>query len=132
MKKFRVPAALLLLAAILILSCSVGRRPFRDLDPGSIAAASVQLMPPDRTLPVPDTAELAGLLQAQVIYRRDNSYKEYAGQAVLFTLELTDGTTRQVMAYNPFLVIDGVGYRCKYEPCEALNQYANDLLRNAS
>ena len=127
MKKFRVPAALLLLAAILILSCSVGRRPFRDLDPGSIAAASVQLMPPDRTLPVPDTAELAGLLQAQVIYRRDNSYNEYAGQAVLFTLELTDGTTRQVTAYNPFLIIDSRGWRTAYGPCEALNAFGNRL-----
>ncbi|MBP3485697.1 MAG: hypothetical protein J6J81_02560 [Oscillospiraceae bacterium] len=131
MEKLRVPAALLLLLTILVLSCSVGRRPFRDLDPGSIAAASVQLMPPDRTLPVPDTGELAKLLQSQVIYRRDGSYTEYAGQAVIFTLELTDGTTRQVTAYNPFLIIDSVGYRCKYEPCESLNQYANDLLRDA-
>ena len=110
----------------------MGRRPFQDLDPGSIAAASVQLIPPDETLPVPDTGELAKLLQSQVVYRRDNSFTEYAGQAVIFTLEPTDGTTRQVMAYNPFLVIDGVGYRCEYQPCEALNQYANDLLRSAS
>ena len=132
MKKFRVPAALLLLLAILVLSFSVGRRPFRKLAPGDIVSASVQLIPPDRTLPVPDAAELAQLLQEQVVYRRDSSYTTYAGQAVIFTLELADGTTRQVMAYNPFLVIDGVGYRCKYEPCEALNHYANGLLRNAS
>ena len=32
------------------------------------------------------------------------------------------------MEYNPFLVIDGVGYKTKYEPCEALNHYANRLL----
>ncbi|MDY3281031.1 hypothetical protein [Dysosmobacter sp.] len=132
MKKFRVPAALLLLAAILTVACSVGRRPFRHLKPEQIVSASVQLMPPDKTLPVPDTGALAELLQTQVVYRRDNSYTEYAGQAVIFTLELTDGTTRQVMAYNPFLVIDGVGWRCEYQPCEALNQYANDLLRNGS
>ena len=77
-------------------------------------------------------AELAELLQAQVVYRRDGSYTEYDGQAVTFTLELTGGATRQVTAYNPFLIIDGVGYRCKYEPCEALNRYANRLLRDAS
>lgn len=132
MKKLRIPAVLLLLLAILLLTCSVGRRPFQGLDPGSIVSASVRLIPPDETLPVPDTGKLAELLQEQVIYRRDSSYTEYAGQAVIFTLELDDGTTRRVMAYNPFLVVDGVGYRCKYQPCEALNQYANDLLRSAS
>ena len=41
---------------------------------------------------------------------------------------MTDGSTTDVMAYNPFLVIDGVGYRTKYEPCEALSRYANQLL----
>ena len=132
MKKLRIPAALLLLLAILLLTCSVGRRPFRGLDPSSIVSASVRLIPPDETLPVPDTGKLAELLREQVIYRRDSSYTEYAGQAVIFTLELTDGTARQVMAYNPFLIIDGVGYRCEYQPCEALNQYGNDLLRSAS
>ena len=132
MKKLRIPAALLLLLAVLALSISVGRRPFRTLDPDSIVSASVQLTPPGETLPVPDTAELAELLQAQVVYRRDGSYTEYDGQAVTFTLELTGGATRQVTAYNPFLIIDGVGYRCKYEPCEALNRYGNSLLRGAS
>ena len=30
--------------------------------------------------------------------------------------------------YNPFIIIDGIGYKCKYEPCEALNHYANELM----
>lgn len=34
---------------------------------------------------------------------------------------MADGTQTEVMVYNPFLVIDGVGYKTKYEPCEALN-----------
>ena len=93
MKKLRIPAALLLLLAVLALSISVGRRPFRTLDPDSIVSASVQLTPPGETLPVPDTAELAELLQAQVVYRRDGSYTEYDGQAVTFTLELTGGAS---------------------------------------
>ena len=41
---------------------------------------------------------------------------------------MTDGTQTSIMAYNPFLVIDGIGYKTKYEPCEALNSYANRLL----
>ena len=34
-----------------------------------------------------------------------------------------DGTQTDIMAYNPFIVIDGIGYKTKYEPCEALNSY---------
>jgi hypothetical protein len=33
----------------------------------------------------------------------------------------------QITAFYPFVIIDGVGYKCKYEPCEALNNYANEL-----
>ena len=47
----------------------------------------------------------------------NNSYTEYAGQGVIFTLTMEDGTQTEIMAYNPFLVIDGVGYKTKYEPC---------------
>lgn len=72
--------------------------------------------------------ELVEYLKDVVIYKKDNSYTEYAGQGVTFTLTMSDGTQTQIMAYNPFLVIDGVGYRTKYEPCEALNNYANRLL----
>ena len=48
---------------------------------------------------------------------------------MVFDVTLRDGSTTQVVAYNPFVIIDGVGYRTKYEPCEALNAFANRLLR---
>ena len=51
-----------------------------------------------------------------------------AGQAVIFTLSLADGSQVEIIAYNPFIIIDGIGYKCKYEPCEALNHYANELM----
>ncbi len=63
-----------------------------------------------------------------VIYQEDNSYTGYNGQGVTFTLTMSDGTQTQIMAFNPFLVMDGIGYRTKYEPCEALSSYANRLL----
>ena len=66
-----------------------------------------------------------------VIYNKDNSFTEYSGQGVIFTLTMADGTQTEIMAYNPFLVIDGVGYKTKYEPCQALNRYANRLLNTA-
>lgn len=124
--------AIVLIAAVLAVLLCGGKfqqqRPFQNLGAEDILAASVELLPPGETVEVKDLEELAALLREAVIYRKDSSYSEYAGQAVTFTLIMADGTERTVMAYNPFLVIDGVGYRTEYEPCEALNAYANLLL----
>ena len=121
-------AVLLALAAGLLFW---GRRPFRGLEAADIAAASVTLMPPDVTLEL-DAAEietLAELLGDLRITRPDQSYTEYTGQAVLFTVTFADGTETEVTDYNPFLIVDGTGWRTAYEPCEALNNFANELLR---
>lgn len=115
---------LVLLAVILS-----GRRPFAHLEAGDIEKAVVRLAPPDveYTLTAKEREKLAGLLREVVLYRRDDSYREYSGQAVIFTLTLSDGSEVECVAYNPFFVIDGRGYRTKYKPCEALNRFANYL-----
>lgn len=41
---------------------------------------------------------------------------------------MSDDTQITATVFTPFVIIDGVGYRAKYEPCEALNSYANRLL----
>ena len=123
-----VLAVLLAVAAGLLLR---GRRPFRDLEAADITAASVTLMPPDVTLEL-DGAEigtLAELLGDLRITWPDQSYTEYAGQAVRFTVTFADGTETEVTDYNPFLIIDGTGWRTAYGPCEALNSFSNELLR---
>ena len=129
--RFAIPAACALLAAAILFAPAIGRRPFRKLKASDIASADVLLMPPDRTVRIPETEDLAGYLNDVVIYNRDDSYTEYAGQAVLFTLTMADGTQTKVMTYSPFLVIDGVGYRTKHQPCEALSRYANLLMEQA-
>lgn len=132
MKKGKRTIALIAFACVLLsgiagFAGSSGKKPFENLKASEIASAAVRLIPPDKTVRIVETEELAEYLNQVVIYRRDDSYKEYAGQAVIFTLTMTDGRRTEVMACNPFLVIDGAGYRTKYEPCEALNQYANQL-----
>jgi len=121
-----------LITGIILFIIISGKKPFRNLDETEIAFASVRITPPEKTLQVMDITTLVEYLQDVVIYRKDNSYTGYAGQGVIYTLTMTDGTQKQVMAYNPFIVIDGVGYRTKYEPCEALNSYANKLLNEGT
>ena len=130
-KTFFAAAGICLAMAILLLCLFPelsGRRPFKDMEGADILSATVELMPPDVELEVSDTEKLAELLRQVVIYRQDDSYRDYAGQAAVFTLSMDDGTVVEITEYTPFVIIDGVGYKAKYEPCEALNSYANALL----
>lgn len=134
-KRIWIPAVLCLLLSGIAVFAAVRngkvpsvQRPYRDLQASDITFAAVRLTPPDKTVRIVECRELADYLKEVVIYQRDNSYREYSGQAVTFMLTLEDGTQTEIMAYNPFLVIDGIGYKTKYEPCEALNNYANRLL----
>ena len=130
MKKHKT--AVIFLFALLLtggfLFVFAGKKPFLTLDASQIASASVQLTPPDKTLSIPDTEVLTKYLKEIVIYGKDNSYSEYCGQSVIVTIIKTDGTKVEFMTNNSLAMINGVGYRCKYEPCEALGSYANQLL----
>lgn len=108
-----------------------GQKPYKDLETSDIVSATVHLTPPDKTIQIPEMEELVTYLNEVVIYNEDNSYMEYSGQGVIFTLTMADGSQEEIMAYNPFVVINGTGYRTKYKPCEKLNNYANKLLNNA-
>ena len=120
------PVCILLLFTAAALLLAMGKRPYKNLDAAQIASAKVRLSPPDKTVEIEDVSELACRLNDVVIYHQDNSYTEYAGQAAAFTLTMTDGTQTEITAYSPFLVIDGVGYKTRHEPCEALSRYANE------
>ena len=109
---------------------AMGKKPYKNLDAAQIVSAKVSLTPPGKAAEIEDISALVDYLHDVVIYNRDNSYTEYAGQSVVFTLTMTDGTKTDIMAYPPFLVIDGVGYQTKYGPCEELNRYANELLNS--
>lgn len=130
-KKTIIISLICILSAVsimIIFTIVSGRKPYKNLKAAQIVSATVQLSPPYKTIQITEIKELTDLLNDVVIYMKDDSYTEYDGQGVTYTLVMTDGTQTSIMAYNPFLVIDGVGYRTKYEPCEALNHYANMLL----
>lgn len=123
--------ALVLAGGILAKLYLIGTKPLRGLAVNEVTSATVELYPPDATLELTqeEIEDLIPILNRVVSYRRDTSYTEADGQAVIFTLTKSDGTQLRVQAYNPFIVIGGEGYRTKYGPCEELNQLGNDLLR---
>ena len=131
MRRKGILAAAVILAALTAAVLNTrGKMPYQDLKASEVDSAAVRLSPPDETVPIADPEELVALLKEVVIYREDNSYTEYSGQAVTFTLTMADGSQEEITAYSPFLIVNGTGYRAKYGPCEQLSRYANQL-RNA-
>lgn len=135
MKKKRL--IVLIIGCLIVISIGIGvfvfsgQKPYKNLRAEDIASATVYLAPPDKTIQIVEIKELVTYLNEIVIYSEDNSYTEYDGQAVIFTLTMFDGSQEEIMVYSPFVVINGTGYKTKYEPCEKLNRYANQLSDNA-
>jgi hypothetical protein len=111
----------------------LGPMPFKDLSEHDIAAATVELYPPDTKvdLNTDEIRDLIAVLRTVEIYNRDDSYTEYVGQAVIYTLTKTDGTQEKIMELNPFIVINDIGYKTKYEPCEELNALGNTIAKTS-
>ena len=128
----RKKVAITMAVAIIVLTAGViisrGKMPYKDLKASDIVSAAVYLSPPNETVQITDVEELVSYLGEVTIYNEDHSYNDYCGQTVLFTLTMADGAQEKITAFNPFVIINGVGYKAKYEPCERLSRYANQLL----
>lgn len=131
MKKLRIPFVIVLIciSIIFILINVIGQKPFKKLTKEEIKTVTVELYPPNTKaeLNKDEIEDLVEILQKVVIYKEDNTYGEYCGQAVIYKITKNDDTVIEVQAYNPFLIIDGIGYTTKYEPCEQLNSLGNKI-----
>ena len=121
-------AIIVLTAGVMISRGKMPYKPYKDLKASDIVSATVYCFPPDKTVQITDVEELVSCLGEVTIYNEDSSYNDYCGQTVLFTLTMADGTQEEITEFNPFLIINGVGYKAKYESCERLSRYANQLL----
>ena len=136
----RKKAILLICAAVLIVAAGLffvplfGSRPFKDLRAEEVASIELTVRPPDVTTRIVEREQIQEIVTALnqiVIYQKSGEWREYNGQYVQFTLTMESGEGVEVAAYNPFVIIDGQGYKTKYEPCEELNRLANAYLAKA-
>ena len=91
-----VVSLLLILAVIVVFVKVKGKKPFQDLEAADISAASIELVPPDTRVQIMELEELAGYLKDIVVYEKDNSYNDYAGQTVTITLTMKDGSKKEI------------------------------------
>ena len=127
-KKAIFTAAVIIAVLTAGVMISRGKAPYKNLKAANIVSAAVYLSPPDETVQITNAEELVSYLGEVTIYNEDHSYNDYCGQTVLFTLTMADGAQEKITAFNPFVIINGIGYKTKYEPCEQLSRYANKLL----
>lgn len=129
-KLISISILLFLIICIILIGKSLsGSHPFKDLKVEEIAGVTVELYPPDTKaeLNSQEIEDLVGILHKVVIYSEDDTYSGYNGQAVVFKITGTDGTMIEIIAFNPWLIINGVGYKTKYKPCEQLNRLGNNI-----
>ena len=92
-KRLMIAIACIILVGIAVIVFSQqGKKPYKDLDAAQIVSAKVLLTPPDKTIEIENIQELVEYLNDVVVYNEDNSYTEYDGQGVVFTLTMVDGT----------------------------------------
>ena len=129
-KKAIFTAAVIIAVLTAGVMISRGKAPYKNLKAANIVSAAVYLSPPNKTVQITDAEieELVSYLNEIVIYNEDNAYTHYCGQTVMFTLTMADGSQEKITAFNPFVIINGIGYKTKYEPCEQLSRDANKLL----
>ena len=127
-----ISMVLALIFAFSLVACSEkNEKPYKDLVASDVVSATVTFSPPNKTVQIDDIEKLVSLLRDIVIYEKDNSYSEYNGQSVLFTLTMTDGRKEQARPFGDFFVINGTGYKTQYKHSEKLSNYANELLDKA-
>ncbi|MCL1855523.1 MAG: leucine-rich repeat domain-containing protein [Clostridia bacterium] len=88
--------------------------PYKDLSVNEILSATVEILPEKvrGDLSDDDIKDLVAILRIVDTSNRDDSSSAYCGgQAVTFTLTMADGTEEIISAYNPFIIINGIGYR---------------------
>ena len=134
--KYRPVIPSLLLCALLfalLSGCGVGEtKPFTDLKAEDIASADIYLVPPGSTITIADDdglSKLTDLLNDVVLYEQDDAGRDMDGQLVEITIVMANGTTHSISAYGDYMYYDGVCYKAKYEPSEALNAFGNSYYK---
>ena len=84
---------------------SAVNRPFAHLNSADLASVTVRLSPPDKTLLITEPGQLVEYLKDTVIYQRDDSYQDYCGQAVTFSLTMADGSQTSVMEITTLITL---------------------------
>lgn len=133
-KKLPILVMLILALTIGVLSyCSYSRRPLETITESEIEEITVYAIPPEAEviLSEAETESIVPLLQTLKVLKP--GYKTFAlgGQTVTITIQITNGSVIEVSNVgNVQIIIDGRSYQADYESAEAINNFANKVLKS--
>ena len=107
-------------------------KPCSSLKMADIEGISVFAAPPEQTvlLRQEETAKAVELLQDIKAYQRGYISNATTGQVIKFTVMKADGTEIEVLiSGNAEISVNGTSYRTKYSSMEAINAFANEVLK---
>lgn len=96
--------------------------PFSALSVDDIDSVTVHYQPQDESYEIQNIDKLVNVLREVVVYGKDESANEMNGASVTYTLKKKDGTEIVVTSLNPYILIDGVGYKAPKESCEKIDE----------
>jgi len=138
MKKERIIVyTVLALVLLALIGCTVAyyyerqpKTPYSELTASEVEGITLIYGIHSYELSEGEIAELIPLIQKLVIYERDDSWREYDGCSFTdIEVRKKDGVAFTLHFMNPFILIDGKGYRCEYKPCDNAGRYVYQIAR---
>lgn len=110
-----------------------GSIPFKNLIKDDIKEVELFAVPPEvnENLSEDQIVELVTIVNKLAIYE-EVSPVILSGQMVQCYIVKSDDSVLTIKCLNPYLIIDDVWYKAKYEPCEELNHFVNNILKTGS
>lgn len=105
-------------------------KPFSRLNTDDVRQIHVYAIPPETTMELTsdEISEAVDLLKNLVVYQPNYIAEATVGQMIRFTIVYTDGTVEEV-AISGDVSLNGKSYRANYESAEALNMFANQIMK---
>ena len=135
-KSKRLPIIILLflaLALAALIYCSYSDKPLETISINEIKEIKVYAIPPEEEVVLSEAEAKSVIPLLQDLKVSKPGYKAFAlgGQTVRITVEKTDGSTIEISNVgNVQIIVDGKSYRADYESAEAINNFANKVLKN--
>ena len=132
-KKLPIIIVLLALALAALIYCSYSDKPLETISINEIKEIKVYAIPPEEEVILSEAEAKSVIPLLQDLKVSKPGYKAFAlgGQTVRITVEKTDGSTIEISNVgNVQIIVDGKSYRADYESAEAINNFANKVLKN--
>ena len=139
MKKFTI-FIILLITIFTLTACkdSISQNnhgmPFENFQKDDIKEVKLFVVPPEVEIALSkeQIAQLVDILNKIVINKKALFFKEneMVGQLVQIQIVKSDNSILTIKELTPYLSINDTWYETQYEPCEELNQFANEIINN--